>query len=567
MTRNMRLGLLSMLLTIVLSAGAGLVVQHSASAFGPVEAVVGRFIVRTIALKQAEKDDRREVNDRRDTELSAVDLEIRAVDYSLATHRMSAAEADRQKAQLELKKQAIEERAKRERQVVSFETRRRIDANLRSTFRDAVKFATGVNPRAVDFLAGMIEGKKPLEAALDAALAENPQDPRQPFRDLRDQLKEVERAAQALGGAKGIDVRARVRQALAEATGIADGEGPPPDDKIERLRDLERELARAVGQGRGIFRDFFPGSPGISRDRFEKNDRWRELDAAVAAASGPVAGREALSSIFRRTTEYLEGLVARGEADLTPEEIRELASAVGDRWAQQRRSGQTSLRSSEVDIEAMLTGLLGEGGESPDVAPASPDKEPPAHAPQPPNQPPAPPPASQQPSQANPEPTVAAGKTATVIVPTPTKATAGSPSPSPTETLTATPTAAETTTPTVSPTPTPTPTRTPTPTPPAVTNFAGTWHSAGVCDNPSAPYRWSVGLTQQGAQVSGYINFHQCPGGGRAEYSVSGTATSAGTIQLAATKTGAAGGLGGSAPAQTTFTIAPNGPPNPNLAP
>jgi hypothetical protein len=74
-------------------------------------------------------------------------------------------------------------------------------------------------------------------------------------------------------------------------------------------------------------------------------------------------------------------------------------------------------------------------------------------------------------------------------------------------------------------------------------------------------------LTQQGAQVTGYINFHNCPGGGRAEYSVAGTATSAGTIQLAGTKVVNLGALGGSTPDQVTFTVAPFGPPSPNYAP
>src|SRR3990172_12926959 len=140
-----------MFLTIVLSSGAGLAAYQAAHAFGPLEATVTGFIVRTIAIKQAERRDRQNINVRRDQELAEVDLRIQAVDYSRSTHRMSVDEAARQKAQLEIKKQAIEERAKRERQVASFETRRRIDANLQRTFSDAVQFATGANPKAVEF--------------------------------------------------------------------------------------------------------------------------------------------------------------------------------------------------------------------------------------------------------------------------------------------------------------------------------------------------------------------------------------------------------------------------------
>ncbi|MCO5200296.1 MAG: hypothetical protein M9925_01125 [Chloroflexi bacterium] len=76
-----------------------------------------------------------------------------------------------------------------------------------------------------------------------------------------------------------------------------------------------------------------------------------------------------------------------------------------------------------------------------------------------------------------------------------------------------------------------------------------------------------MALTQQGAEVGGFISFHRCPGEGQVTYSVSGTATSAPTIQLTGVKSGGSpGGIGVTAPAQVTFTIAPFGPPSPNLA-
>ncbi|MBE0610361.1 MAG: hypothetical protein IH609_13355 [Dehalococcoidia bacterium] len=45
---------------------------------------------------------------------------------------------------------------------------------------------------------------------------------------------------------------------------------------------------------------------------------------------------------------------------------------------------------------------------------------------------------------------------------------------------------------------------------------------------------------------------------------MSGTATSAGTIQLAGTKTLPLGDLGASTPNQVTFTVVPFGSPSPN---
>ena len=166
---------------------------------------------------------------------------------------------------------------------------------------------------------------------------------------------------------------------------------------------------------------------------------------------------------------------------------------------------------------------------------------------------------------ASPSPATTAPATATATRPPATTA--------PTTAPAATPTATATTAPTNTPTATATPTRAPTATPTAtpttapITSFAGAWHSAGTCDNPAAPFRWSVALTQQGAEVNGSISFHKCPGEGQVTYSVSGTATSAQTIQLSGVKSGGSpGGIGVTAPAQMTFTIAHLGPPSPNLA-
>lgn len=169
--------------------------------------------------------------------------------------------------------------------------------------------------------------------------------------------------------------------------------------------------------------------------------------------------------------------------------------------------------------------------------------------------------ATSEPATATTAPTGTATVAPTATTTRPAATATRTPTPAPTATSTATPTA--TATPTVTPTATPTAT----PTVAAITNFAGTWNSVGTCDNPSAPFRWSIGLTQQGAAVSGYINFHLCPGGGQVSYTVSGTATSASSIQLSGTKAGGIGGLYDSTPNQVTFTVTKFGPPSPNYAP
>jgi len=149
------------------------------------------------------------------------------------------------------------------------------------------------------------------------------------------------------------------------------------------------------------------------------------------------------------------------------------------------------------------------------------------------------------------------------VTPTPsaTPTPAVTPTPSATPTATAQPTASPT--PTATPTPEPSPTATPTP----VTNFQGFWAGASCS---SGPARYEITLNQEGTQVNGSITFHNCPGGGRAGYTVSGTATSATTITLSGPRTstqGDASGLAGTTPAQGTFIVSRNSPPSPNYAP
>ncbi len=102
----------------------------------------------------------------------------------------------------------------------------------------------------------------------------------------------------------------------------------------------------------------------------------------------------------------------------------------------------------------------------------------------------------------------------------------------------------------------------------AITNFAGYWRAAGACDNTAAPWRWEVSLQQSptGA-ITGTIKYHNCPGGGRVTYNVTGQATTAPTVQLQASKTESLGDLGDATLLSVTITIAPQGPPSPNYTP
>ncbi len=135
--------------------------------------------------------------------------------------------------------------------------------------------------------------------------------------------------------------------------------------------------------------------------------------------------------------------------------------------------------------------------------------------------------------------------------------------PTATPTSTSTPTSTPTATPTARPTeaePTERPTVTPRPTD---INFTGSYHSNQACaEGEDAPYTWGLTLRQDGMQVTGDLYYHNCPGGGRAYYTVRGTAVEGSTqITLHATKTGGRGDLGDAAVSSFDFTFTPGGEP------
>ncbi|MCA9844381.1 MAG: hypothetical protein KC491_06950 [Dehalococcoidia bacterium] len=573
MTRRMRTGIAAMVLVLVLSTGGGVVVYQSAQAFGFLEAILGRTIVRTISLRESEVRDRRNVNVRRDAEIAEIDLRLQAVEVQVRNGRLSADEADQERARYEAQKEAVEARALRERQVVSFQTRQRIRSELRSAIPDAIKVATGADPRAIDLLVGILEGQNPLQTAIAVAVSggSSPVDPRQQFRDLQAQLREVERAASAFRGAQGIAIRARVREALGEVTGIVDADAPPPDDKISRLQELESQIQAALQQATNISRDLFPGSEGIDRSRFATNERWAALNAAVESLGGPNPNRDLSSAVLRTAVADVADLAAAQGLELTGEEIDRIAADVLAAWVEDRKGG----KQGEVPFDEMVNSALNQG-----LAVAGRDPLPPVRSPLPPaaGEPPAQPTpttaptatprplptATEEGGDETPETTPTLTATTTSTSTSTSTATPTGPTSTPTNTSTPTATATNTSTPTATPTPTEeaTPTATATATTAAITNFAGYW-AASDC----SPARYEVALSQSGDQVTGTISFHRCPGGGRATYSVSGTATSSESVVLSGPRVstmGDPGGLPDTTPPQGTFTITRNAPPSPN---
>jgi hypothetical protein len=139
-------------------------------------------------------------------------------------------------------------------------------------------------------------------------------------------------------------------------------------------------------------------------------------------------------------------------------------------------------------------------------------------------------------------------------------------------TATSTRPATYTPTPGASPTPTltltPTDTSTPEPTP-TYLQIGGYWHSAVECGEADAPYSWEIELRQTGdVQVDGEIRFHNCPGGGRAVYAVSGTIERGyNYVVLEGRRTSSRGTLANLTPDVVSFEARLGLPPNPNFLP
>ena len=139
-------------------------------------------------------------------------------------------------------------------------------------------------------------------------------------------------------------------------------------------------------------------------------------------------------------------------------------------------------------------------------------------------------------------------------------------------TATATRPATFTPTPGSSPTPTasltPTDTSTPEPTP-TYLQIGDYWHSSIECGETDAPFTWEIDLRQNSeVAVEGEIRFHNCPGGGRAVYAVSGYVERGyNYVVLEGRRTSSRGTLANLTPDFVDFEVRMGQPPNPNFVP
>ena len=96
------------------------------------------------------------------------------------------------------------------------------------------------------------------------------------------------------------------------------------------------------------------------------------------------------------------------------------------------------------------------------------------------------------------------------------------------------------------------------------------WHSPVSCNEPNENYawRWMVDLQLHDNFVSGGIYFHDCPGKGRAAYSVSGTIVNGRSpFVVSGSKFFDGGELAENTPSSQTFSLNYNASVNPNYTP
>jgi hypothetical protein len=294
------------------------------------------------------------VNVRRDSRLAEIEAEEAGLAVKLDRGWLSPEEVEREQARLAQVREAVGQVALRERQIVSYQARRRIDRKLSNTLRDGITLATGANPRAVNFLTALVRGENPLKAAVAAALSDGSAvDPRQGFRDLRDRLRDVESAARAIGGGKTIAIRARLTEALREVTGLADGTGPPPDDQLGRLQDLSDAVGQAADQLGRFSDELLPERPGIARGRFVHDERWLTWDGTVRSLDAPAAKQALTSAVLRRSADRTLDIAEAAGVTLTEAQLAIIATDAFSRLVEQRRAAGAE-QGSVIDIDALV---------------------------------------------------------------------------------------------------------------------------------------------------------------------------------------------------------------------
>lgn len=551
-------------------ASAGLFSAVSSSHAIDPGVILGRAFIN--AIKRATVDRAQAVgavNANRDQALQELDERRAVADYFADKGWISPEEHDGALQQIDQLSGGVEDLARRERQIVRHDT-----AFMRNLARNVMNSLTanapqilaenlGLPPEAARTLGSILQGQRPLAAALDTAIArvsgQTLVDPSKgPLDDLRAQIDALEQATSALRGTSRIKL-------VGELLGV--------QDELERISLLPRDqqesqlgsIRRVIDEVEGVLTEagavrdsWLPSYSGPNEQRFARDSKRQAILEELRQTGEPDLSAAVIAGMAAQGRRTIEELIDQLGIDPTSVDADALASTITRLRAEALARGERPT-TEELARTALGDSIPGGGGGDPAPTQAAPTQPSTTQPPVPTatRTLPSPTLSTTTPSAAV---TTAAVPSATQTQVTSTPSPAASVTPTPSPTLTASPSA------TPSPTPTPTDTPSPTATTASITNFAGSWTSAGTCDNAEAPFRWTVSLSQSGASVSGTITFHACPGGGRVNYSVTGTATAAPTITLQGTISGGAGPLGGSAPSSQSFTLTKNGAPSPNLA-
>ena len=351
-----RLGIAALIVAMLIAAATGgLVATQTVDGMGIVEALVGRAIVRTISHKVEEKADRKAINQRREAEKAQVDQQQKVLDFQRGRGWLDQTTHQQESARLVALKKAIDERAQRERQIVSFETRNNIRSEFERSAKDALTVSTGMNPRAIAFADSLLRGEKPITAAIDAALAGGGEvvDPRVQFRDLRQTLSQVEEGIRYVRGHAGILARAELARLLREMGG-PDVTPEEAEEALNRARKLGEDVEKAVAQAGAIKKDLLPQSPGIDRQRFANNERWIKLNDNAQALKASKAGEAVLAGLLRAVGERAEALLAESGVTLTDEQLLAIAKEIEAAYAEARVKEGKVLDASVVNIDEIV---------------------------------------------------------------------------------------------------------------------------------------------------------------------------------------------------------------------
>lgn len=402
--------------------------------------------------------DRIEAN--RDQDLAGVATTQQVRDYQQQRGWLAPGAYQRESQRLDALSAGITDRAEREKRITKHDYDHALGDIPRQAAADAITSLPGGSKLIKDFAANLVRGQDPLSAASNSLT-----DPSRPATERLDnalrQVNEANAAMDRLGGfvrdrdALKQDAVERIRGEIQSLVDPATA--PPPSELENRINGVVKELNDILPSLRSLGQDLTGRPLKIDEQRFARDQKWLDRNAAVQALEAPDATKALLGAGLRNMDQVKELLAAQG-ITLTDEQVAALAAQVGREFAAARAAAREAGEDPHsVDVKSLMQRVVQEEIDKQGMGPGPTEEETPAAGP--------------TPGGAEASPTAEVSPTATepaTATPNPTATpTPPPPSPTPTPTLAPTPTATSappTATPTVPP-PSPTATATPAPLP------------------------------------------------------------------------------------------------------